>query len=367
MPAVFEGEDAEASRKIQREEVLTSAYPAAGEVAVRVQPRLAGECAPGVVEIEQIVNVAFWASLRREENVTPKISLAYATPADVKEALVFARPVLLAAEPLTRLGPAVERPGIHLCVARIDGELCVWGAARVLPRLCFVLEVVTAGLLVIKQSRGDESGKFINVAVLQGDEVKVVDAAVREAKGAENVLMRLAVSMRAHGRGGSLLVVPAGSEAWRESILEPIGYSVSPVFGVLRDLVDEEAGIRLTPGWQEALHHAVEAIAGLTAVDGATVMTDRYEVLGFGAKIVRPTGRERVERVMVTEPIEGFVRWAADVSHLGGTRHLSAAQFAHDQREAVAMVASQDGRFTVFGWWTSVGMVRANRIEALLL
>ena len=32
----------------------------------------------------------------------------------------------------------------------------------------------------------------------------------------------------------------------------------------------------------------------------------------------------------------------------GGTRHLSAAQFVYDQRDALALVASQDGRFTVF-------------------
>ena len=41
-----------------------------------------------------------------------------------------------------------------------------------------------------------------------------------------NVLVQLAVSMRAHGRGGSLLVVPAGADAWRESIVRPISYAV---------------------------------------------------------------------------------------------------------------------------------------------
>ena len=33
---------------------------------------------------------------------------------------------------------------------------------------------------------------------------------------------------------------------------------------------------------------AVDAIAGLTAVDGATIMTDDYELLAFGAKIHAP-------------------------------------------------------------------------------
>jgi hypothetical protein len=108
-------------------------------------------------------------------------------------------------------------------------------------------------------------------------------------------------------------------------------------------------------------------VAGLTAVDGATVITDRYDLLGFGAKIGQRDGSKQVERVLLTEPVEGAV---ADILHpaqLGGTRHLSAAQFAQDQPDAVAMVASQDGRFTIFAWSACDDMVHAYRVEALLL
>jgi hypothetical protein len=38
-----------------------------------------------------------------------------------------------------------------------------------------------------------------------------------------------------------------------------------------------------------------------------------------------------------------------------------------DQRDAVALVASQDGRFTVFTWSASRDVVLAHRVEALLL
>ena len=47
----------------------------------------------------------------------------------------------------------------------------------------------------------------------------------------------------------------------------------------------------------------------------------------------------------------------------GGT----AAQFTHDQRDSVAMVASQDRRFTVFGWSPCEETVLAHRIDALLM
>jgi hypothetical protein len=363
------------------------AYPAARAAALRVQAQYGQH--PDVATIEAMINVAFWASLRREETYTPRVSLAFVEPSQLNMPLMFERPVPLASQPLTRLGPAVERPGIHLCVRRREGELEVWGAARYLPQACFVLEVVAPGLLVLKNSRGGESGKFFNVAVLQGDEVKVIDqraAAVEDcpdlltslvglqdeadSPDSVNVLIQLAVSMRAHGRGGSLLVVPADSgtpEAWRHSILRPITYSVAPPFRALVELMREDPAERSRLRWQESLHRLIEGIGGLTAVDGATIITDQYEVLAFGAKIVRRPGFEQVGSVVVTEPIEGTVAMTAEPGQLGGTRHLSAAQFAHDQRDAIALVASQDGRFTVFGWSPCEQMVHARRIETLLL
>jgi hypothetical protein len=74
-----------------------------------------------------------------------------------------------------------------------------------------------------------------------------------------------------------------------------------------------------------------------------------------------------VEQVVLTEPVAGSVPQVLHPTQLGGTRHLSAAQFAHDQRDAFAMVASQDGRFTIFAWSPCEGMVHAHRVETLLL
>jgi len=304
--------------------------------------------APDDKSLEAIIDTAFWASLRREEGYAPKISLAFLPPEQAARPLLFERPLALGAAALARVAPAVERAGIHLGVWPREGQLSVWGTTRVIPAYCFVLEVASPGLLVIKHHRGDISGKFVNVAVLEGDRLKIVDEQTSSlpdcpplltsllgfeepSSWAEsvNVLVQLAVSMRAHGRGGALLVVPAGSETWRESIVQPISYSIAPRFNELADLMrDASDDPRL---WQDALASAVETIAGLTAVDGATVMTDQYELLAFGAKITRREGCARVESVTVTEPIEGAVSTALHPSELGGTRHLSAAQFVHDQ------------------------------------
>jgi hypothetical protein len=74
-----------------------------------------------------------------------------------------------------------------------------------------------------------------------------------------------------------------------------------------------------------------------------------------------------VEQITMTEPVEGGRPVTMTSTELGGTRHLSAAQFVHDQHDAIALVASQDRRFTVFAWSPCEERVHAHRVEVLLL
>jgi hypothetical protein len=258
-----------------------------------------------------MIDAAFWASLRREEGYMPRISIAFLSPEEAIHPLVFERPLPLLPGPLTRVAPAVERQGIHLGVWRDQGELYVWGTTRTIPKLCFVLEVAAPGLLVVKHHTGEEAGKFVNLAVLEGDQIKIVDEQARTVpdcpalltsllgfapaagNGSANILVQLAVSMRAHGRGGILLVVPAAHESWRESIVQPISYAVSPLFSDLAQLSGETPDSERLRVWQEELSRTIDWVAGLTAVDGAVVISDRYEVLGFGAKIAAAAAGRR--------------------------------------------------------------------------
>ena len=368
-------------------------YPAARQVAEAVHGHFARHIAAArtrgagdgfdttpALASAAIIDASFWASLRLEEGRAPKISLAFLPPDVARHALIFESPLPLAPSGLSKVAPAVERPGIHLGVWRSGEDFYVWGTTREVPAFCLVIEVVTSGLIVVKH-RSEPYGKFVNVAVLEGDQIKIVDergavivpdcpamvssllstAERQSASGISGVQIQLAASMRAHGRGGALLVVPVGTEAWRESIVSPITYAVAPPFTELHDL---GSAASTDP---DDLKRAVDAIAGLTAVDGATVIDDRYNLLAFGAKIARRRGSAPVELVNVTEPVEGSVPTRAMPAQLGGTRHLSAAQFVHDQRDAIALVASQDGRFTVFKWSPKEEFVHAHRVDALLL
>jgi hypothetical protein len=371
------------------------AYPAARAIAPRIHAQFAHHLAvagaveaelmqPETADIEAVIDTAFWASLRREEGYIPKISIALLPPERAMQPLRFEHSLPLASGALVKVAPAVERRGIHLGVWRENGELRVWGTTRNVPNFCLVLEVAAPGLLVVKHHRG-EVGKFINIAVLEGDQIKVIDEAAsslpdcpslltsllgfdtRQWPGGLNVLVELAVSIRAHGRGGSLLVVPSGSDEWLESIVRPISYAVQPAFAALNDLVRRAPDEQDASSWKDSFRDAIDAVAGLTAVDGATIINDRYDLVAFGAKILRRRGSPTVEQVVVTEPILGGSAEAVHPTRLGGTRHLSAAQFVHDQRNSLALVASQDGRFTVFAWSPCEETVHAHRIEALLL
>ena len=87
------------------------------------------------------------------------------------------------------------------------------------PMWCFVLEVVSPGLLVVKYRRAQPSIKFANVAVLEGADIKFIapqGETISEPPPAlvallafyssagcnesDNILVRIGISMRNHGR-----------------------------------------------------------------------------------------------------------------------------------------------------------------------
>jgi hypothetical protein len=129
------------------------------------------------------------------------------------------------------------------------------------------------------------------------------------------IVKAMNVLAEAHGRDGA----PSGEEVgWR-------AYEAS----------NEEKLSDL----DEAIFEVAHLIAGLAAVDGAVVMTQRFEVLGFGGEISgNLSGVKAVSKALdvegnktVEEPSEGF-----------GTRHRSAYRLCNELRDVIAVVVSQD-------------------------
>src|SRR5262245_12253049 len=107
--------------------MTNTTYPTARAVATRAEKHFTKHVAlarkrgrphladvPSAAVIEGMVDAAFWASLRREEGLTPKISLSYVSPEQAGQPLRFEQPLPLSPVALAKLAPAVERPGIHL-------------------------------------------------------------------------------------------------------------------------------------------------------------------------------------------------------------------------------------------------------------
>ena len=89
--------------------------------------------------------------------------------------------------------------------------------------------------------------------------------------------------------------------------------------------------------------------------------------VGFRARIRVKNIDRGPERLVISEPFEGSVAREIGLSGLGGTRHQSAAQFLFDQKDAIAIVASQDGRMSVSGWDRDEGKVAVIRAAEFAL
>jgi hypothetical protein len=102
----------------------------------------------------------------------------------------------------------------------------------------------------------------------------------------------------------------------------------------------ESSSDRKLTGLDEAIFEVAHLITGLTAVDGAVVMTQRFEMLGFGGEISgRLQGVETVARALDVEAEAVVEESVGGV----GTRHRSAYRLCNVLRDVIAVVISQDG------------------------
>jgi hypothetical protein len=90
----------------------------------------------------------------------------------------------------------------------------------------------------------------------------------------------------------------------------------------------------------EAFFEFAHFLADLMAVDGALILTKRYEIVGFGAELLAEAPQlTGVRRAM---DLEGEI-WANEALDDVGTRHRAVYRFCNQYPECVAIVISQDG------------------------
>jgi hypothetical protein len=345
---------------------------------------LKGSNAPSPEHLAELINVAHWASYATEEGYSVTASLLLRQPDHTTDTFRFDTHLDLTARTIVKLGPALEIPQADIGVWPDEsGQLKIWGFTTIYYETAItsdlLIKILGPGRILIMYSGRTIAALSANRAVFIDSRSFLHSIMPKIAAQAHktdisllnlfryNAILKIAQQMRMHGRGGTVLVVPEDMN-WKKSIKAPIRYTGGASFldadAMLStpsrtELADTENLVRIVRdmnltlkkdwlrNWQQVQQQCTR-IARLTTVDGALVMTfDRY-VYCFGAKIETIDTRTIATNLSVIEPFEGHNIVNRPFSSLGGTRHISAAQFAFDQPGAISIVASQDGNVTFF-------------------
>jgi DisA bacterial checkpoint controller nucleotide-binding len=187
-------------------------------------------------------------------------------------------------------------------------------------------------------------------------------------KIAQQMVKRLIATMRDAHHGGTLLLVPRERAAglvddggairlkYAFADEEPRRRYRSLILAVMRELalgadVDRASG---PVGWDayrastrpaivsldEAILEMSQLLAALGEVDGAVLLTDSFEVLGFGGEIVG--NLREIRSVRRALDLEGTTSEEVPIDHVG-TRHRSAYRLCAQEPSAIAVVVSHDG------------------------
>ncbi len=163
----------------------------------------------------------------------------------------------------------------------------------------------------------------------------------------QQMVKRVITTMRDARHGGTVLFLPP-EEAHRTPFLalkyafcdeEPRRRYRTVILSVLRGLAGAAGGASLA-ALDEAVLELGHLIAALADVDGAVVLSKRFELLGFGAEIAGPL--PEVHDVARAIDLEGTENERESIDGVG-TRHRSAYRLCTAIPEAVAVVVSQDG------------------------
>jgi Probable sensor domain DACNV len=342
--------------------------------------------------LSSLIEVAFWAGLGSDEGRTTRVGIALASPESFADAFKLPAVVPYDSSHITKLAPAVPQDGC-LLVSESNGGLGIWGIGRSRPIGDTVtIEIFRPGTMQVGlgpfgtfavlngQSRWILGSTGIHLAAdlqrvlqkkLPTDDIIETQAVWRESLA----LVELARMVVATGHGGIILIVPSETGDW-ENTLSPFEYRFEAPDTTIRDAI--RAPLRAISDqsriihelsqatvsneakefifrnlsvqesvWRQRQSGLTRATASLAGVDGALVMTQDLRLLGFGAKIV-PS--EDVKQVYIVDlPYSGNAG-PSPLEKVGGTRHQSSARFAAANKDAAALVISQDRHVSLMFW-----------------
>ncbi len=347
-------------------------------------------------QLTELANLCFWTSLCSEESRPVRGALCLCSPDQAPLAFRLARPEPLTVKTLVALLTAADTTSlaVHLGPQGLE----IWGILMWAPVYAMQLRIVGTGALVatvdtellavlqegiitVPKSASETSWTEVVARSIKTDRPYADRRVLAER------LLRIVASMLRHGRGGTLVIVPAPDHSWQANVgfrfrFDEQGKAALRERIAAADAAREEAEktYRMAAARIRSLHdrdpqimrlrleaamsHArvvqstLDAIGELSAVDGALVLDDQLSVLGFGAKLHLEAADFTVS---VWNALTGPVGEGLHVADLGGMRHQSAARFVHEHSGAIAIVVSQDRRVTLFVWKDDARTVGAVR------
>lgn len=183
---------------------------------------------------------------------------------------------------------------------------------------------------------------------------------------AQHAIKRLISALRSAHHGATILFMPPDPTSdlsqvtrhidlkYRFEAGEPRNRFRSLMLRIMNRVSELNAGAVGIVGWEEyavsndekltaldeAIFEMAYLVAGCAEVDGAVVLTNRFELLGFGGEISWDLpGVVTVRRATDLEGVQGEEEFTESV----GTRHRSAYRLCLAVPETMAIVISQDG------------------------
>ncbi|BCS35492.1 hypothetical protein TBR22_A47230 [Luteitalea sp. TBR-22] len=327
-----------------------------------------------------------------------------AGPPDGLHRLVFARRRWLDAQELRRLAPAADAARALIGVRLSSKGVQVWGLLHAGVQWLadadqvgslLLVSVASPGHLVV--TLGGTTLAELGHGRLGTSEVDALESPVllasfgglagalaaaspasashdagEFASGLAGHVLRRAVAIMREGRhGGTLVVIPAhrmaaltvdGSLRTKYRFAEDHGgrRALTIAAGIMRDIA-ARAGEPPCPAWRTflagragafrdqdlALLELSQLVSGLSQVDGAVVLTDALDIVGFGAEIGGHL--QSVQRVAHALDLAGTSRQWVRADRVG-TRHRAAYRLCQAVHEALVLVVSQDGGLRLVRW-----------------
>lgn len=343
---------------------------------------------PSHAQLTVLLRAVFWASLRTEEGEPARLALRITSPSDIGglyRELLFVEQLECTAENLVKLSPVLRTSDVFVGIKLARNRSpTIWGI-RQEAMSGLTIRSIAPGHVVVHVNGSlvaDIAPGLAAILYAEGAEdwFSAIRTAARGRSFSESEKLRLASALRylakemQHGRGGTLLIVPGDTTASLKGI--DLRYKLKTETMSLGDrLAKWEADSAETcarehaqfnwPNWISFMVpelktgrdflEAAALVGRLTAVDGATILTRSLSLLGFGAKLT--------STISLPIALRDTSETVLEVSSLG-MRHQSAMQFVLVNQGTMALVASQDGKLSLF--YSDMNGLRFKACEGLL-